>query len=572
MAEIYREDIATIDLTEPLLRESVGKTLATGDKLANRIGVRVRRRGQPVDLTGHAVTGYFIRPDLQTVVMDGATDGDLAYVDIPQACLTERGAFSLAIKIAGDGVTQTVRVLDGSLILTQTDALLDPGNVIPTLDDIFAQIAAMEQARAEAEAAAANANEAATLAVNSVLDLQKTAAPVIVETTNGDDGLLIADSASRPLVGMSLFGKTLQEGMPSPDAPVPLMSLAEGAAITVFSGGKNLLPYPYVGTGYGTGVTFVINDDGSIKASGTATATSVLRLAGSATNEDAVVNVTGTIFVSGEKVNYKIVRADGKIEYVHNKSITLAHGDKITYVYVDVQQGVTVNSVIYPQIERGTKATAYEPYTGGGYMTVSTPNGLPGIPVTSGGNYFGSDGQQWVCDEVDFGRGVYRHYMYSQTMTGSNAVYCDASLKDTYGTVINLRTAYEPYADKAQRLVVCDKIPGTSWNDRSAQLDIHSIWTMSNMQLSMRFPAGMNINTLDDAKAWLDANPIFVLYALATPIETPLSPDELTGSDYLTSQYPYTEITNDGGAGMRVKYIADTQNYIDQRIAAMLNV
>ena len=39
-------------------------------------------------------------------------------------------------------------------------------------------------------------------------------------------------------------------------------------------------------------------------------------------------------------------------------------------------------------------------------ITLQTPNRLPGIPVTSGGNYTDPSGQQWVCDEVDLERGV----------------------------------------------------------------------------------------------------------------------------------------------------------------------
>lgn len=39
-------------------------------------------------------------------------------------------------------------------------------------------------------------------------------------------------------------------------------------------------------------------------------------------------------------------------------------------------------------------------------ITLQTPNGLPGIPVASGGNYTDPQGQQWVCDEVDLERGV----------------------------------------------------------------------------------------------------------------------------------------------------------------------
>lgn len=39
-------------------------------------------------------------------------------------------------------------------------------------------------------------------------------------------------------------------------------------------------------------------------------------------------------------------------------------------------------------------------------LTLQTPTGLPGIPVTSGGNYTDQNGQQWICDEVDLERGV----------------------------------------------------------------------------------------------------------------------------------------------------------------------
>ena len=39
-------------------------------------------------------------------------------------------------------------------------------------------------------------------------------------------------------------------------------------------------------------------------------------------------------------------------------------------------------------------------------IILQTPNGLPGIPVTSGGNYTDPQGRQWMCDEVDLERGV----------------------------------------------------------------------------------------------------------------------------------------------------------------------
>lgn len=58
------------------------------------------------------------------------------------------------------------------------------------------------------------------------------------------------------------------------------------------------------------------------------------------------------------------------------------------------------------QLELGTTATAYSPYREQ-FLTLPTPNGLPGVPVQAGGNYTDPQGQQWICDEVDLERGVY---------------------------------------------------------------------------------------------------------------------------------------------------------------------
>ena len=39
-------------------------------------------------------------------------------------------------------------------------------------------------------------------------------------------------------------------------------------------------------------------------------------------------------------------------------------------------------------------------------LTFSTPDGLPGIPVDSGGNFVDADGQEWICNYRDWARGV----------------------------------------------------------------------------------------------------------------------------------------------------------------------
>ena len=120
-------------------------------------------------------------------------------------------------------------------------------------------------------------------------------------------------------------------------------------------------------------------------------------------------------------------------------------------------------------------------------ITLQTPNGLPGIPVTSGGNYTDPGGQQWVCDEVDLERGV-----------------------------------------RVQRV---DK------------------------------------TCFDNTKTLAEQNAI-----LATPVETPLTPAELTAYKALTTYAPNTVVQASDGAGLKLDYQRDVNIVIknlEDAIASM---
>ena len=120
-------------------------------------------------------------------------------------------------------------------------------------------------------------------------------------------------------------------------------------------------------------------------------------------------------------------------------------------------------------------------------ITLQTPNGLPGIPVTSGGNYTDPGGQRWVCDEVDLERGV-----------------------------------------KVRRV------------DKAA---------------------------FDSTKTLVEQNAI-----LATPVETPLTPAELTAYKALTTYAPNTVVQATDGAGLKLDYQRDVNIVIknlEDAIASM---
>lgn len=152
MADITRENIVRIDLAKTsLVRNYQPVIIGEGDNSANVFGVEVVRDGSPADLIGVNVTGYFIRPNRTTVIINGgAPVGNIASVTLPQACYAFDGVFSLAIKLTGGGVTSTMRIVDGAVINTNEGAEIDPGTVIPSIDELLEKIAECEAAAEDA--------------------------------------------------------------------------------------------------------------------------------------------------------------------------------------------------------------------------------------------------------------------------------------------------------------------------------------------------------------------------------------------------------------------------------------
>jgi hypothetical protein len=233
-------------------------------------------------------------------------------------------------------------------------------------------------------------------------------------------------------------------------------------------------------------------------------------------------------------------------------------------------QEVTYSNI---QLECGAKVTEYEPYKESQTIHISTPNGLPGIPVTSGGNYTDETGQQWVCDEVDFTRGVYVQRVHSVTLTDdltyvvrgstfainestpTQAVY-NSKLFPHNRRLSNWGGQAHAMSDKFQRI-----IEGDDSNILATDVCI-GIFIKEYRGICVSVGTG----SIEDLKNIL---PITLNYELETPIETPLSAEEIAAYAALHTNYPNTTILNDGGAGMEVKYVADTKLYIDNKINAM---
>lgn len=206
------------------------------------------------------------------------------------------------------------------------------------------------------------------------------------------------DAFAAPLCGLNVYGKSTQDGTPTPDSPVPIVSAGDGGTIAVKMTGKNLLYIPD-GKGTARGVT-ITSKNGIISISGTATEDGYVYL------PVKEISIHGLAFLSSNVsgATVKLVSASWNVLFIQGKANNTQ--EVITRICFVVKKGTNYDlNGINVQLELGSTATAYSPYREQ-LLALSTPNGLPGIPVTSGGNYTDQTGQQWVCDEIDLERGV----------------------------------------------------------------------------------------------------------------------------------------------------------------------
>ncbi len=200
-------------------------------------------------------------------------------------------------------------------------------------------------------------------------------------------------------------------------------------------------------------------------------------------------------------------------------------------------------------------------------MIVMTPEGLRGVPVTSGGNYTDDSGQQWICDEIDFEHEVYVQRVKHIELTGIE-VWQHFTQQTSVGFEVNqfyianlTDLLHIPNATR----VLSNKFKKAYASDRNKEYGI--IYTITGGIAVNIEPAVAN--SITAFKNWLVENTIDVLYPLATPIETPLTAEQMEAFKALHSYYPNTTVTNDSGAGMKISYTADTKTYIDNQFKVL---
>lgn len=303
---------------------------------------------------------------------------------------------------------------------------------------------------------------------------------------------------------------------------------------------------------------------------------------------DADILVGKTITMSYDEWNSNVPKEtavcgimyniNGKNYYEHLKNsriktVTIPLGAKDCKVrlFLIENASTTVKAGTYTAIIKGlmacegTVAKSWEPYTGGkpspspdypqeiqsagddGNLSVivknpdneqmqsvsfSTPNGLPGIMVTSGGNYTDENGQQWICDEVDLERGV-----YVQRIKHANVVFYKTASSSTH-------TGYRYLASNLQDV-------SRKYKECLCDIATYSE-TASNGTEGIRASGEYNTIVLYYENLTNDNVPADVAYILSDQIETPLSETDIAAYRALTTYKGTTILESE--CYLKVKY------------------
>lgn len=377
-------------------------------------------------------------------------------------------------------------------------------------------------------------------------------APAIIADAEGKV-ISLTDTADEVLQGLRIFGKSTQAAVPTPDNPVEIVNIGASGSIKTKMLGKNIVSgLEYSGTSKDYGTLVKSSDTMAVKK-GQVYTISITLTAAAATK--AYWNGNAGIFADSEQIDVSA----GTNRY--RKTFTAAADGDMGISRILLSKASTGDGVaITPsncQIELGTVATAYANTEQ--IAVIATPGGIPGIPVDSGGNYMDSNGKQWICDEVDLGRGVYVQRIGKAILKDNSTSRITYSTN--YGEAVRFDVKGLPAAAKAGA-IFCTHLPVGVIGTSGAEIcNTHGTSGFPIVQILASRLESADVNGF---VKFLSNNPMTIYYLLTEPVETVLTAENIAAFANMRSYKGNTSIYNDVGAYMAAEYVADTKTYVDR--------
>ena len=286
------------------------------------------------------------------------------------------------------------------------------------------------------------------------------------------------------------------------------------------------------------------------------------------------------------------------------------------YILYRVIAGQTVNKEYsHIMLNTGFTALPFEPYTGGkpspspeypqeihsagdeGSVSITlsdsgeqsqtisfdTPNGLPGIPVDSGGNFVDATGQEWICNYRDWARGV--DVKCVETIAGSEIpfIYIGQAggswltTGDTIPFYVNYSQVSKPKS--IANYGFCTYFTyngGIASNDNEgffvqAGRSYFAFRLLKSRLVEYGYDDSDQIGTGPSAfLAWLNAHSDLQIFYAVSSTETPIPSDELAAYRALHAYDGTTVITPDDAlAEVEADYIVRPKAYIEKKLTAI---
>lgn len=244
------------------------------------------------------------------------------------------------------------------------------------------------------------------------------------------------------------------------------------------------------------------------------------------------------------------------------------------------------------QLEKGSTATAYEPYTGGkpspsqeyqqkiknvGKWNEGTQKYEVDVKVTNAEQNWSKEQTLTLTSDrpitkwdklVEQGGQIgwlYAGVVIDRFDGQSNKI----SIANKQGNVQNFSIRFENVANgNGNSDIFVDKYRAVQLSYTKAEYGICCNWNDGVKYFSA---PNENVATVDEFKAWLIENPLKIAYETTNPEFIPLPQSEQNAIRALKTYYPTTVITVDGGEldpDIKVTYTADTKNYVDNKVSA----
>lgn len=352
----------------------------------------------------------------------------------------------------------------------------------------------------------------------------------------------ISNAVDYPLLGLSLYGKSTQDGVPTPENPVEIISVGDNGfdIITKNDNHFNLLS---------------VRDNG-----GKIITKQPVSAAGKVNNKIGI-----TVAATGTGLKYQWQLSADKGQTWKNSISTGNNSPTISLTISPTWNDVHLRCVITDangKAEISNNAVIYVVSDDCEVKTASiASSALPlcGIPVDNGGNYTDSNGQQWICDEL----------IYNADGTGKIIKRCNKiRLKSSNITGFVEHTTIGNYfytnvksingGEQSSLIPISNGFKGVKFSER-AQLDYFNIFKCFisiDGRILLRNSVAENdkFKTLESMRNFVDSNDVYVIYPLAESQEIALTAAEMTTLRQLQTYNGMTNIYNSNSADMDVKY------------------